>query len=107
MLGLTQLQLAGLTADALRQRAASGRLHRVHRGVYAVGRPELTARGRWMAATLAYGPTALLAGRSSAALWRIQGSDGATTHITLPSPNARARPGSQVHRSATLTPRPT
>ena len=103
VLSLTQLQLAGLTDSAIRKRAAAGRLHRIHRGVYAVGRRELSGRGRWMAATLAYGPTALLADRSSAVLWGIHSSDGAKTHITLPSKNARARPGIEVHRSATLT----
>ena len=41
--------------------------------------------------------------RSAAALWGIHASDGATTHITLPSKNARARPGIEVHRSATIT----
>ena len=56
-----------------------------------------------MAATLAYGPAALLSHRSAAALWGIHASDGAKTHITLPSKNARARPGIEVHRSATIT----
>jgi predicted transcriptional regulator of viral defense system len=103
VLSLTQLQLAGLTADAVRQRAAKGRLHRVHRGVYAVGRPELTAHGRWMAATLAYGPTAVLSHSSAAVLWGIHGSDKGMTHATLPARDARARTGIEVHRSATLT----
>lgn len=103
VVSLTQLQLAGLASDAVHKRAAAGRLHRIHRGVYAVGRRELSARGRWMAATLAYGSTALLADRSSAVLWGIHSSDGAKTHITLPSKNARARPGIEVHRTATLT----
>jgi hypothetical protein len=71
--------------------------------VYAIGRPELTARGRWMAATLAYGATAVLSHRSAAVLWGIHGSEGAKTHVTLPSPNARARYGIEVHRSLTLT----
>ncbi len=103
VLSLPQLQSAGLTADAVRQRAAAGRLHRVHRGVYAVGRPNLTAHGRWMGATLAYGPAALLADRSSAVLWGIHSNEGVKTHITLPGTNARARPGIEVHRSVTLT----
>ena len=36
--------------------AAGRRLHRVHRGVYAVGHRRLTGHGRWMAAVLACGP---------------------------------------------------
>jgi hypothetical protein len=103
VLSLLQLQLAGLTDSAVRKRAAAGRLHRIYRGVYAIGRPELTARGRWMAATLAYGPTAVLSHRSAAVLWEFHVSEGAKTHVTLPSSNARARAGIEVHRSATLT----
>ena len=53
VLSLTQLQLAGLTGDAVRRRAAKGRLHRIHRGVYAVGYAKLTRYGHWMAAVLA------------------------------------------------------
>ena len=48
-----QLLGAGLTKDAIKHRVAMGRLHRVHRGVYAAGTPDLTRRGRWMAAVLA------------------------------------------------------
>lgn len=44
-----------------------GRLHRVHLGVYAVGRPPSTGYERAMAAVLACGPTALLSHRW--ALW--------------------------------------
>src|SRR5687768_6344018 len=56
VVSLRQLQLAGLTASAVRKRATAGRLHRLHRGVYAVGHRRVTGRGRLMAAVLAYGP---------------------------------------------------
>jgi hypothetical protein len=36
----------------------TGRLHRLHQSVYAVGHTLLTTRGRWMAAVLASGPGA-------------------------------------------------
>ena len=103
VLSLTQLQVAGLTGDAVRRRAAKGRLHRIHRGVYAVGRPQLSARGRWMAGTLAYGPTAVLSHASAAELWGIHRSARPQVHITLPSPYGRARQGVEAHRSSTLT----
>jgi hypothetical protein len=102
VLSHTQLQFAGLSASAIRKRAAKGRLHRIHRGVYAVGRPQLNARGRWMAAVLAYGRSAVLSHASAAELWGIHRSARPQIHITLPSRDARSRPRIEVHRSATL-----
>jgi predicted transcriptional regulator of viral defense system len=63
-----QLLNLGLTAMAIRHRVKTGRLHPVRRGVYAVGRPQVTREGRWMAAVLICGPEAVLSHRSAAAL---------------------------------------
>lgn len=52
----------------VRDRVASGRLVRLHRGVYAVGHDRLRREGWWMAAVLAAGPGALLSHRDAAAL---------------------------------------
>jgi very-short-patch-repair endonuclease/predicted transcriptional regulator of viral defense system len=61
----------GFTPRAIKHRVATGRLFPVFRGVYAVGRSELTRKGRWMAAVLACGEDAVLSHRSAAALWGI------------------------------------
>jgi len=61
----------GFSAKAIKHRLASGRLHRLMRGVYAVGRPGATREGRWMAAVLACGDGAALGHSSAAALWGI------------------------------------
>jgi very-short-patch-repair endonuclease len=61
----------GFSAKGIKHRVASGRLHPLAAGVYAVGRPELTPRGRWMAAVLACGDDAVLSHRSAAELWGI------------------------------------
>jgi very-short-patch-repair endonuclease/predicted transcriptional regulator of viral defense system len=99
---LSQLQLLGLGRSGVSRRVRSGRLHRVHRGVYAVGRPSLTRHGRWMAAVLACGPKALLSHRSVGALHGIRQDNRAKTDVTVPRPSARSRPTIDVHASLTL-----
>jgi hypothetical protein len=61
----------GFSPRGIKHRVAGGRLHVVARGIYAVGRPELTPHGRWMAAVLVCGDGAVLSHRSAAELWRI------------------------------------
>jgi Protein of unknown function (DUF559)/Transcriptional regulator, AbiEi antitoxin len=102
VVSLPQLKAFGVTSDAVRKRTATGRLHRVHRTVYAVGRRRLTGRGIWMAAVLACGDDAVLSHRSAAALWDLRADNRATTDVTLPSKSARSRPGIDVHRSTPL-----
>jgi len=86
-----QLVELGLTARAIRHRLSVGRLHRIHCRVYAVGRPQLTRRGQWMAAVLACGPGAVLSHGSAAALWGI-GRELARTEISVPrARNPRCR----------------
>src|SRR4051794_20745943 len=60
-----QLRDVGVSRDAIRRRLERGRLHRVHRGVYAVGHEVLTPQARFMAAVLACGPCAALSHRSA------------------------------------------
>src|SRR3954468_18148276 len=64
-----QLLELGLSRRQIERRIASGRLHPVWRGVYAVGRPQLDRHGHWMAAVLACGPDAALSHGSAAELW--------------------------------------
>jgi predicted transcriptional regulator of viral defense system len=99
---LLQLQFLGLGRSGVSRRVRSGRLHRIHRGVYAVGRPHLTQHGHWLAAVLACGPRAVLSHRSAAALHGIRRDSRAKTDVTLASPSARSRPTIDVHRSSTL-----
>jgi hypothetical protein len=61
----------GFTKAGIEHRLATGRLHQFHSGVYAVGRPQLTRKGRWMAAVLACRGDALLSHGSAVALWGI------------------------------------
>jgi predicted transcriptional regulator of viral defense system len=100
VVSLAQLQECGLGSRAVRARVSSGRLHRIHSGVYAVGHPLLTGLGRYMAAVLASGDRALLSYRSAADLWGLRKSDRARIDITSPAQGGRARRGIQFHRTA-------
>jgi very-short-patch-repair endonuclease len=99
-----QLLTLGLSPHAVQHRLATGRLHALWRGVYAVGRPELSAHGVWMAAVLACGPRAALSHTSAAALWRIEPDwSSGPVHVSVPSDVARRRPRISVHRSGAIS----
>ena len=95
-----QLVRAGFADTAINHRVKSGRLHRLHRGVYAVGHRPPSPHARAMAAVLACGPDAVLSHRSAAALWDLIRWD---RPIEITSRNARQHRGVLVHRSRTLT----
>jgi very-short-patch-repair endonuclease len=99
-----QLASLGLTPRAVSHRVASGRLHRVHRGVYAVGRPLLTARGRYMAAVLACGPGAALSHASAAALWDLRPTAATKIDVSVPTAGGRRQSTFRVHRARSLRP---
>jgi very-short-patch-repair endonuclease len=100
VVALWQLKDLGLSARAVRDRVASGRLHRIHRGVYAVGHPILTQRGWFMAAVFACGPGAVLSHRSAALLHRLVSTT--LVEVTIPHGRSCRRAGIKVHRSRTL-----
>lgn len=99
----SQLLALGIGSRSIEHRVAKGRLHPLWRGVYAVGRPEVTQEGRWMAAVLASGPTALLSHRSAAALWGIAPVPRAGS-IDVIADVFRRRAGVRVHRRRDLRP---
>ena len=101
-LALHQLRALDLSASSVRRRVARGRLHRVHRGVYVLGRPDLPIEGRWMAAVLACGEGALLSHRSAAALHGLLRGGGASIEVTVAGRRGLSRPGLRVHRPECL-----
>jgi very-short-patch-repair endonuclease len=98
----SQLLELGLTKSGIEQRLARGRLHPVARGVYAVGRPELTRYGRWMAAILSCGPEAVLSHQSAAELWEIRAPRPGPIQISVPKGSRRTRPGLTLFRRAVI-----
>ena len=101
---VTRAQLLGLgySRRAIEHRLARGRLHGVLREVYAVGRPELTREGWWMACVLACGEGAALSHASAAALWGIRPHMAGPVHVSIPTCSPRSRPGIVVHRRRAL-----
>src|SRR3954462_8009241 len=98
-----QLAAIGLSRNAVSARAQAGRLHRVHRGVYAVGHTVLTVNGRRMAAVLAAGPGAALSHASAAALWEIRPTSATRIDVSVRSAGGRSkRPGLRIHRASGL-----
>jgi transcriptional regulator with AbiEi antitoxin domain of type IV toxin-antitoxin system len=100
-----QLLANGYSSSSVRHKVATGRLHRVFAGVYAVGRPALTQQGRWMAAVLACGSGAVLSHGSAAALWGIRPPAGSRIDVSLPGCFRPRRPGIIIHRRPTLNER--
>lgn len=96
-----QLMDIGMTERAIEHRIATGRLHRVARGVYAVGHSRISQPGRWMAALLSSGPGAVLSHWSAAALWGIRRSAGGPVEVTVPRKSTSSR---QVRRHHSLLP---
>jgi Transcriptional regulator, AbiEi antitoxin len=96
-----QLLELGFSPSAVGRLASCGRLHRVHRGVYAVGHPALTRHGGCMAAILACGDRAVLSHRSAGWLWGLTPGYSALVEITVPT-RGRQRAGVRVHHAPAL-----
>lgn len=97
-----QLLYAGLSVGVVDRLVGSGRLRRLHRGVYAVA--ALTGlRTHFMAAVLACGRAAALSHLSAGILWALLRGrpDAGDVDITV-STGDRRRPGIRLHRSRDL-----
>ena len=80
-----------------------GRLHPLHRGVYAVGHAAPSLHRGFMAAVLACGEGAVLSHGSAAVLWGFLKPLRGPIHVSLPSLNGRRkRSGIVVHRCVSL-----
>jgi very-short-patch-repair endonuclease len=99
-----QLLELGFTRKAIEHRVAKGRLHVVSRGVYAIGRPQLTQYGKWMAAVLSCGPDAFLSHDCAAAHWEIWPVKSEQIEVSVPAFVHCRRPGIVLHRRSTLDP---
>lgn len=101
VVGRGQLVQLGFTGEAIEGRIRTGRLHRLHAGAYAVGHRMVGRKGRWLAAVLASGPTAVLSHFSAAVLWGIQSNSRSRTDVTVPH---RSRSSASIARHVTALP---
>jgi very-short-patch-repair endonuclease len=121
VISVRQLREVGLGRNAVTMRVQAGRLHRLHRGVYAVGNPAPSPQGGWMAAVLACGRiaegegldfrrtvlgywNAALSHRCAACLWGMLPGGGKVVDVSvLGDGGKRRRRGIRLHRSLTLS----
>lgn len=110
-----------MSPSGVARRVRSGRLHRLHRGVYAVGHIAPSAERRWMAAVLACGRDTpgvsesigavlerwggAISHRSAAMHWGLLPVIDGPVDVSIPGYGGKKRPkGIRTHRSLTLLP---
>jgi hypothetical protein len=92
----------GFTRSSVQREVAAGRLHRLYRGVYAVGHRRISPHGHCLAAVLSCGPEAMLSHGSAAWLWGLTGYGPQPLEVTGPQPRKPRLP-IHLHRSSILT----
>jgi Transcriptional regulator, AbiEi antitoxin len=96
-------QRVGFSHQAVERAVGAGRLHRIHRGVYAVGHRDLSQRAECLAAVLAVGPGALLSYHSAGWLWGLWSGSPKPIHVTAFVPRHHPTPkGITRHRARNL-----
>ncbi len=98
----SQLLDLGVTRSGIAHRLRTGRLHLLHRGVFAIGTPEVTRLGQWTAAVLACGTGTLLSHQSAAELWGIRGRRAGPIELSAPIQRRPRVRGVRIHRRRSL-----
>lgn len=95
-----QLLALGFGEEAVKLRLDAGRLHSLHREVFALGHSRISEMGRRWAAVLAYGDDALLSHGSAAALWGLARQGAGVVDVTagLGRQGIHRRVGIFIHR---------
>jgi very-short-patch-repair endonuclease len=99
-----QLRKLGYSSGEIKGLVHRGHLHRLYRGVYAVGHRRLSVRGRWMAAVLAGGPNAVLSHRAAVALWELRPTPSGPIDVTVGRRTRKGHPGLRIHNVRNLLP---
>ncbi len=97
VISVAQLYSLGFTADEIRGLVERHYLHRVHRGVYAVGQRQLSRRGWLWAALLACGDTSFLSHRTGAGLRGLVGLNAWRIEVSVVGHGSRQRSNLTIH----------
>jgi len=93
-----QIRRLGFKDGAISHAVATGRLHRVFHGAYALGHSCIGKRGRLMAATLACGKDAFVSHRSAADLLELIDKGPVVIDVIAPPSRGRGIDGIYLHR---------
>jgi hypothetical protein len=99
-----QLQAAGIDGKRIDLWLKDGRLHRVHRGVFAVGHAGSSPPADYLAAVLAAGRGARLSHAAAAHLLSLVRGAPPVPEVTIPTTAHRMRDGIVIHRVRVLDP---
>lgn len=103
VLDVGELRSCGLDRHAIALRDRNGRLHRLHHGVYAVGHPNVSLTGRFIASFKACHGHAALSHRAAAAHLGITAWVEGDIELTALDGFDHDHEGIDVHRSAFIT----
>ena len=99
-----QLNTLGISPSAVCRACVAGHLHRLHRGVYAVGHRSIGPRGSQMAAVLACSPDAWAIRLSATDIHGVRIDGERLVEVGVQRDSRLAHAGISVHRLAGLTP---
>jgi Protein of unknown function (DUF559) len=102
VLSIYELRECGLSDNSVAIRVRNGWLHLLHRGVYAVGHPNVPLQGRLLAAVKACGSRAVLSHFAAGALHGFVDWDGRYPEVTVIGRATRRHHGIRVHRTSRL-----
>lgn len=91
----------GYSKSAVDRAVRAGRLHRLYRGVFAVGHTNLSPHAQCLAAVLACAPDALLSHTSAAWLWGLTRVSPLPASVSVPR-YRRSRPSLRLHEARSL-----
>jgi very-short-patch-repair endonuclease len=101
VIGAVQLRDCGVSKSTVCRWNAEGKLHRLHRGVYAMGHRSVPIEGRMVAGLIAVGPDAVLSHATAAWWWGLIDTEPVRIELTNPR-RAKDRDDFRVYRASEL-----